>query len=197
MRLLWSKCRTRNFALLNLIQLASAHWPGLFRSPCRTFLPFSRSTLPPKLMLSAGLLRVHLIPLPRSSIQILNSHFVIAMPQMTSNHHITHRSCSWATGPGGCLPLCSTDAFYVVLPAVSLPALVVGEASPNFTVLYIWNTDTSCPSRSFECSVSRFVLQSGYIIPYFLSEVWGQRSQNAAFGFPVMWFPMTEWMKVI
>ncbi|KAK4827228.1 hypothetical protein QYF61_015398, partial [Mycteria americana] len=39
MGLLWPKCRTLHLALLNLIQLASAHRSSLSRSLCRAFLP--------------------------------------------------------------------------------------------------------------------------------------------------------------
>ncbi|KAK4829093.1 hypothetical protein QYF61_002044 [Mycteria americana] len=65
-------CRTQHLALLNFIQLASAHRSSLSRSPCRAFLLSSRSILPPNLVSSANLLRVHLIPLSRSLIKILN-----------------------------------------------------------------------------------------------------------------------------
>ncbi|KAM9656645.1 uncharacterized protein ACIBXB_008917 isoform 1-T1 [Morphnus guianensis] len=67
-----TKCRTWHLALLNLIQLASAHRSSLSRSLCRAFLPSSRSTLPPNLVSSANLLRVHSNPSSKSSIKILN-----------------------------------------------------------------------------------------------------------------------------
>ncbi|KAM9656072.1 uncharacterized protein ACIBXB_008597 [Morphnus guianensis] len=67
-----TKCRTRHLALLNLIQLASAHPSSLSRSLCRAFLPSSRSTLPPNLVSSANLLTVHSIPLSKSLIKTLN-----------------------------------------------------------------------------------------------------------------------------
>ncbi|KAK4810855.1 hypothetical protein QYF61_008827 [Mycteria americana] len=70
--LLRPKCRTRHLALLNLIQLASAHRSSLSRSLCRAFLPSRRSTLPHNLVSSANLLRVHSIPSSRSLIKILN-----------------------------------------------------------------------------------------------------------------------------
>ena len=63
---------TRHLALLNHIQLALAHRSSLSRSLCRAFLPSSRSTLPPNLVLSANFLRVHSNPSPRSLIKILN-----------------------------------------------------------------------------------------------------------------------------
>ncbi|KAK4807043.1 hypothetical protein QYF61_018384 [Mycteria americana] len=72
MGLLWPKCRTLHLALLNLIQLTSAHRSSLSRSLCRAFLPSSRSTLPHNLVSSANLLRVHSIPSSRSLIKILN-----------------------------------------------------------------------------------------------------------------------------
>jgi len=43
--LLWPKCRTQHSALLNLMQLASAHPARLPRSLCRAFLPSNGSTL--------------------------------------------------------------------------------------------------------------------------------------------------------
>ncbi|KAK4828313.1 hypothetical protein QYF61_025325 [Mycteria americana] len=63
---------TQHLALLNLTQLVLAHPSSLSRSLCRAFLPSSRSTLPHNLVSSANLLRVHLIPSPRSLIKILN-----------------------------------------------------------------------------------------------------------------------------
>ncbi|KAK4827132.1 hypothetical protein QYF61_014526 [Mycteria americana] len=72
MGLLWPKCRTLHLALLNLIQLTSAHPSSLSRSLCRAFLASSRSTLPHNLVSSANLLRVHSIPSSRSLIKILN-----------------------------------------------------------------------------------------------------------------------------
>ncbi|KAK4811045.1 hypothetical protein QYF61_015749 [Mycteria americana] len=65
-------CRTLHLALLNPIQLTSAHRSSLSRSLCRAFLPSSRSTLPHNLVSSANLLRVHSIPSSRSLIKILN-----------------------------------------------------------------------------------------------------------------------------
>ncbi|KAK4829606.1 hypothetical protein QYF61_005706, partial [Mycteria americana] len=50
MGLLWPKCRTLHLALLNSIQLTSAHPSSLSRSLCRAFLPSSRSTLPHNLV---------------------------------------------------------------------------------------------------------------------------------------------------
>ncbi|CAM9960428.1 unnamed protein product, partial [Bubo scandiacus] len=70
--LLWPKCSTRHLALLKLMQLALAHHSSLSRSLCRASLPLSRSTLPPNLVSSANLLRVHSIPSSRSSIKMLN-----------------------------------------------------------------------------------------------------------------------------
>ncbi|KAK4819900.1 hypothetical protein QYF61_014635 [Mycteria americana] len=66
------QCRIRHLALLNLIQLASAHRSSLSRSLCRAFLPSSRSTLLPNLVSSENFLRVCSIPSSRSLIKILN-----------------------------------------------------------------------------------------------------------------------------
>ena len=72
MGLLWPKCRAWHLALLQLIQLALAHWSSLSRPLCRAFLPLSRLTHLPDLVSSANLVRVPSIPLPRSLIKILN-----------------------------------------------------------------------------------------------------------------------------
>ncbi|KAK4826066.1 hypothetical protein QYF61_005025 [Mycteria americana] len=63
---------TQHLALLNLIQVASAHRSSLSRSLCRAFLPSIRSRLLHSLLSSANLLRVHSIPSSRSLIKILN-----------------------------------------------------------------------------------------------------------------------------
>lgn len=62
---LWPKCRTQNVALLNLIQLAFAHGPSLSRFLCKAFLPWSRTTFLPNLVLSANILRLHSMPSSR------------------------------------------------------------------------------------------------------------------------------------
>jgi len=53
------------------IQLAPAHWPSPFRSLCWAFHP-QADWRSPSLVSSANFLRVHSIPLSRSSITILN-----------------------------------------------------------------------------------------------------------------------------
>ena len=73
MGLLWPECRTwHHSALLNLIQFALAHQSSLSRALCRAFLPSSRSTLPPTLVLSAVLISVLSIPSSRLLIKIIN-----------------------------------------------------------------------------------------------------------------------------
>ena len=69
--LLCHRCRTQHLALLNFIQLASAHWSSLSRSSCRAFLHSSRSTHAPNMVSSVNLLRLHSITSSRSSIKIL------------------------------------------------------------------------------------------------------------------------------
>lgn len=71
MLLLSTKFRTQDLALLYLIELVPAHQPSLFRLLYRTFLPSSKSTLPPNLVSTVNLLRVHSIPFSRSLIKVL------------------------------------------------------------------------------------------------------------------------------
>lgn len=52
-KLLWPQCRSWHLALMNRIQLASAHGSMLSRSLCRVFLPSSWSTFPLSLVSSA------------------------------------------------------------------------------------------------------------------------------------------------
>jgi len=58
--------------LLNVIPFTSAQRSNLSRSLWGASLPSGRSTLPPSLVSSANLLKVHSIPLSRSSVKILN-----------------------------------------------------------------------------------------------------------------------------
>ena len=50
MGLLWPKCRTRHFILLNFNPLASAYWSSLSRPFCKAFLLSGRWALPPSLV---------------------------------------------------------------------------------------------------------------------------------------------------
>lgn len=55
---LCSKCCTQHLALLNAIQLDTAHRSSLSRSLCGAFLASARSTVPPKLVSWANSMRV-------------------------------------------------------------------------------------------------------------------------------------------
>lgn len=57
-----SQCNNWYLVLLNSIWLGTPHWSSLPRSPHRAFLPLGRSTVLPNLVISAHLVRVHLIP---------------------------------------------------------------------------------------------------------------------------------------
>lgn len=59
--------------LLNLTRLLLAPFSGVFRSSCRVVLPSKMPTSPLSLTSSANSVRVHLIPLSRSLMKILNS----------------------------------------------------------------------------------------------------------------------------
>lgn len=61
MGLLWPKCRTWHLLLFSIIWLGSAHLLSLFRCLCRAFLPSGRSTVPPNLVSSRDLRRVHFL----------------------------------------------------------------------------------------------------------------------------------------
>lgn len=67
--ILWPKCSTQYLSLLNVVQFESAHQSSPSRSFCSTLLHSKRSTIPPNLVLSTILLRVHLISSSRSLVK--------------------------------------------------------------------------------------------------------------------------------
>lgn len=84
---LWPKCSTQDLALLNAIQLDTAHWSSLSRPLYRTYQLSGRSTLLPNLVLSANLLRVYSIPL---SICIIKTYWTKLIPVLSPEVH-----CLW------------------------------------------------------------------------------------------------------
>lgn len=80
---------------------------SLNRSPCRAFQPSNRSTLPPNFLSPVNLLRAHLLPSSRSSVDIItrtgpntNSPFPRECHQCLAANSIHHRSLGLAVQPG-------------------------------------------------------------------------------------------------
>jgi len=66
-------CRTLHLALMDLMRVTQAHFLSLYRSIWMVSHPSGMSTALLSLVLSAKLLREHLIPLSVSLMKILNS----------------------------------------------------------------------------------------------------------------------------
>ena len=145
MGLLWPKCRTWHLTLLKLIQLTLAHRSRLSRSLCRAFLPSIRSTLPPNLVSSGNLLKVHLIPSSRTLIKdhkqncpqywaLVNTTCVQLPPGFNS---ILHHSLSLSVQP----------VFYPLVQAISSKFLQENEVVKG--VKGFTKTNKQCNAMNF------------------------------------------------